>query len=141
MILRPYQEKGIVDIRALFIQGKRRICYAAPTGSGKTILFVHTARKAVRQGLSVAIIVHRQELVDQTCEALAAEGIEYGVIAAGYPENPDALVQVAMAQTLSRRLRATRTASSFSSSTRLTHPRRDLVALLADGSRTLVSWA
>jgi DNA repair protein RadD len=104
MILRPYQEKGIVDIRALFIQGKRRICYAAPTGSGKTILFVHTARKAVRQGLSVAIIVHRQELVDQTCEALAAEGIEYGVIAAGYPENPDALVQVAMAQTLSRRL-------------------------------------
>jgi superfamily II DNA or RNA helicase len=104
MILRPYQEKGIVDIRALFIQGKRRICYAAPTGSGKTVLFVHTARKAVRQGLSVAIIVHRQELVDQTCEALAAEGIEYGVIAAGYPENPDALVQVAMAQTLSRRL-------------------------------------
>src|SRR5262249_47437790 len=41
MKLRPYQEKGISDIRALFRQGRRKVCYAAPTGSGKTILFVH----------------------------------------------------------------------------------------------------
>ena len=66
------------------------------------MLFVHAARKAVKQGHRVAILVHRQELVDQTCEALAAEGIAYGVIAAGYPENPDALVQVCMVQTLRR---------------------------------------
>jgi superfamily II DNA or RNA helicase len=103
MILRTYQERDIAAIRAQFAQGKRRICYAAPTGSGKTVLFVHAARKAVEQGHRVAILVHRQELVAQTCEALAVEGIEYGIIAAGYPENSDALVRVCMVQTLVRR--------------------------------------
>ena len=104
MILRPYQEKGIADIRALFMQGKRRICYAAPTGSGKTVLFCHAAKKVIEHGQRAVVHVHRQELVEQTCKALAAEGIPYGIIAAGYPENTDAPMQVAMVQTLVRRL-------------------------------------
>ena len=103
MILRPYQRNGITAIRALFLQGCRRVCYAAPTGSGKTILFCHAAKKAVENDQRVAVIVHRQELVDQTCAALAAEGAPYGVIAAGYAENLAAPVQVAMVQTLVRR--------------------------------------
>jgi superfamily II DNA or RNA helicase len=93
MILRPYQEKGIADIRALFMQGKRRICYAAPTGSGKTVLFCHAAKKVIEHGQRAVVHVHRQELVEQTCKALAAEGIPCGIIAAGYPEKfrrPDA---------------------------------------------------
>ena len=64
MILRDYQERDIAAIRAQFAQDKRRVCYAAPTGSGKTVLFVHAARKAVAQGQRVAILVHRVELVD-----------------------------------------------------------------------------
>src|SRR5262249_30119751 len=104
MILRPYQEKGISDIRALSRQGRRKVCYAAPTGSGKTILFVHLAHRITEKGQRVAIIVHRQELIDQTCKALEAEGLEYGVIAAGYAENPNAPVQVCMVQTLVNRL-------------------------------------
>jgi superfamily II DNA or RNA helicase len=104
MKLRPYQEKGIFDIRTLFTQGRRKVCYAAPTGSGKTILFVHLARRTVEKGQRVAIVVHRQELIGQTCEALEAEGLAYGVIAAGYTENLDAPVQVCMAQTLINRL-------------------------------------
>ena len=87
--LRPYQEKDIAEIRARFMRGAARICYAAPTGSGKTVLFVHAARKAAERGQRVAIIVHRKELVDQTCAALAVERIEYGVIVARYAENPD----------------------------------------------------
>jgi hypothetical protein len=31
MQLRPYQEKGIADIRALFACGVKRVLYAAPT--------------------------------------------------------------------------------------------------------------
>src|SRR5215831_19797408 len=104
MILRPYQQKGISDIRALFRQGRRKVCYAAPTGSGKTILFVHLARRIVEKGQRVGIIVHRQELIEQTCNALDAEGLDHGVIAAGYPENLDAPVLVCMAQTLVNRL-------------------------------------
>jgi DNA repair protein RadD len=101
--LRPYQERGIKDIRALFQQGRRRVCYTAPTASGKTVVFCHLAHKIVRAGQRAAIIVHRQELVDQTCKALAAEGLACGVIAAGYPENVSAPVLVAMAQTLAHR--------------------------------------
>ena len=104
MRLRSYQENGISDIRALFVQGRQKVCYAAPTGSGKTILFVHLAHRIVEKDQRVAIVVHRQELVDQICKALETEGLAYGVTAAGYAENPDAPVQVAMAQTLVNRL-------------------------------------
>jgi DNA repair protein RadD len=104
MILRDYQEKGIADIRALFIQGKRRVCYTAPTASGKTVLFCHAAKKVIEHGQRAVVHVHRQELVEQTYKALAAEGIPCGIIAAGYPENPDASMQVAMVQTLVHRL-------------------------------------
>jgi len=104
MILRQYQEKGISDIRALFRQGRRKVCYTAPTGSGKTILFVHLAHRIAEKGQRVAILVHRQELIDQTCEALETEGLAHGVVAAGYPENLDAPVLVCMAQTLVNRL-------------------------------------
>jgi superfamily II DNA or RNA helicase len=84
----------------------REVChaYAAPTGSGKTILFVHLAHRIVEKDQHVAIIVHRQELIEQTCNALDAEGLDYSVIAAGYPENSDAPVLVCMAQTLINRL-------------------------------------
>jgi superfamily II DNA or RNA helicase len=103
MILRPYQQTDVARIRTAFGQGARRICYQAPTGSGKTVLFVHAARKAVELGQRVVIIVHRQELVDQTAAALAAEGVCYGIIAAGYEET-NAPVQIAMAMTLVNRL-------------------------------------
>ena len=104
MILRDYQQRGIADIRRLYSQGKRHVCYCAPTGAGKTIFFVDVAQKAAARKRRVVITVHRQELVEQTVEALADEGIEFGVIAAGYPENPDALVQVAMVFTLANKL-------------------------------------
>jgi DNA repair protein RadD len=103
MILRDYQERDIARIRSAF-GGASKICYAAPTGCGKTILFTHAARKAAEQDRRVAIVVHRQELIDQTCAALTVEGIKYGIIAAGCPENPTASVQVGMAQTLVNRL-------------------------------------
>ena len=104
MTLRPYQQEGVSDIRTLFRQGRRKVCYAAPTGSGKTILFVHLAHRITEKGQRVAIIVHRQELIDQTCRALEVEGLSYGVVAAGYAENLDASVQVCMAQTVINRL-------------------------------------
>jgi DNA repair protein RadD len=104
MTLRPYQQRDILRIRSEYRQGKRHVLYVGPTGSGKTVLFAHAARKAVEQNRRVLIVVHRQELVDQTVEALEAEGITCGIIAAGYAENSSALVQVAMVFTLANRL-------------------------------------
>jgi DNA repair protein RadD len=102
--LRSYQEKDFSGIRSQFLQGARAVCYAAPTGSGKTVVFLQAGRRSAERGQRVAIVVHRQELIDQVCAALTAEKIEYGVIAAGRPENLNALVQVCMAQTLAHRL-------------------------------------
>ena len=104
MILRSYQDRDVSRIRASFQQGAKRICYAAPTGSGKTVLFAYITHRGAERSQRVVILVHRQELIEQTCKALAAEGLRYGVIAAGYPEDLDAPVQVCMAQTLVNRL-------------------------------------
>jgi superfamily II DNA or RNA helicase len=104
LILRPYQARDADRLRAAFRQGRKRICYAAPTGSGKTVLFVYIAGRAVELDNHVGVVVHRQELVDQAGDALAAAGVPFGVVAAGYPENLDAPVQVAMVQTLVNRL-------------------------------------
>jgi superfamily II DNA or RNA helicase len=103
-ILRPYQQRDLATLRSEFIRGARKVCYAAPTGSGKTVLFAHLAGRIVASGQRVAVIVHRQELVDQVCAALAGEGRDYGVVAAGYAENPAAPVQVCMVWTLVNRL-------------------------------------
>jgi DNA repair protein RadD len=99
----PYQQRGVGDIRTLFQQGHRRVCYVAPTGAGKTVVFCHLTNRIVHAGQRVAIIVHRQELVDQIRKALAAEGLAYGIVAAGYSEDVSAPVLVCMAQTLAHR--------------------------------------
>jgi superfamily II DNA or RNA helicase len=104
IVLRPYQKIDIENLRVQFVQGASRVCYAAPTGSGKTIVFVYLAHRIVENGQRVAIVVHRGELVEQTCAVLAAEDLAFGVIAAGYAENPNAPIQVCMAQTLVNRL-------------------------------------
>jgi DNA repair protein RadD len=101
VLLRPYQKKGILDIRTLFGRGVRRVLYVAPTGSGKTVLFCHAAHRVIESGKRALITVHRQELIDQTCAALTTEGVPFGIIAAGYPKT-EAPVQVAMVQRLVR---------------------------------------
>jgi superfamily II DNA or RNA helicase len=102
--LRPYQELDVANLRARFHEGAARVCYQAATGSGKTVVFVWLARRIPENGHRVAIVVHRGELVDQTCAVLDAEGLNFGVIASGYPENPEAPIQVCMVQTLVNRL-------------------------------------
>lgn len=101
--LRPYQATGVAEIRAAFAAGTKHVVYVAPTGSGKTVLFAYVVAGAVARGNSVVIVGHRQEIVDQIGEALAALGVAHGIIAAGHPETPGP-VQVASAATLVRRL-------------------------------------
>ena len=102
--LRNYQEQGVADIRARFTDGARRVLYQAPTGSGKTVLFGFITQNAAARGNRVVILGHRQEIVDQIDTALTDLAVPHGIIAAGYPEIPDAPVQVASVATLVRRL-------------------------------------
>lgn len=72
-----------------------------PTGGGKTVLFTHMVGGAAKWGNRGMIMVHRQELLEQTSRTLFEQGIDHGLIASGYPRTPGALVQVAMQGTLS----------------------------------------
>ncbi|MBA3993404.1 MAG: ATP-dependent helicase [Cyanobacteria bacterium DS2.3.42] len=102
MELRLYQEKLKVKARKE-LRNSDSVCVVLPTGGGKTVIFCAITKAAIERAKSVWIAVHREELLDQTCKALRRFGIPHGVIAAGVPECT-AYVQVAMIQTLQRRL-------------------------------------
>jgi superfamily II DNA or RNA helicase len=76
-----------------------------PTAAGKTQVATTMAGSAKRAGLRVWFIVHRRELVQQTCAALRRKRVAHGIIASGYPTDPEALVQVCSVGTLQNKLR------------------------------------
>ena len=102
--LRPFQATAVSEIRGAYMAGHRRVLFVLPTGGGKTYTFVHIAEQAAIRGNRVCILVHRQELVDQSSRSLHAIGCNHGVIAAGYRQDLRQGVQVASVQTLARRL-------------------------------------
>lgn len=102
--LRKYQEEGVRRLRLSFMQGHRSILYVLPTGGGKTVIFCHIAEQAATKGNRIVILVHRQELVDQTSMALDALGVHHGIIASQHQMDLTHAVQVASVQTLVRRL-------------------------------------
>jgi DNA repair protein RadD len=100
--LRPYQQAWIDGIRAAYGQGARKVLGVLPTGAGKTVAFTYLARSAASKGTRVCIVVHREELVRQTCAKL---DYPHGVIAPKHlGKATNDLIQVASVQTLVRRL-------------------------------------
>lgn len=85
MRLYPFQEEIISDIRANLKIGKKRALVVSPTGSGKTVMFAHiissTLERARAKGINrrLAILVHRQELVEQVSLTLGSVGVEHSI--------------------------------------------------------------
>lgn len=104
IILRPYQQQGVDQIRAAYSAGARSPLYQAPCGSGKTVLFAYVCAGAASKGKRVLILAHRSELVDQISQALTDEGCAHGYIAAGYPWQAGLPVYVASVFTVVKRL-------------------------------------
>jgi superfamily II DNA or RNA helicase len=102
--LRDYQKLCIHGIRESYRAGKRSPLLVSPTGSGKTVMFAYISQGTSRKGKRVLILVHRQELVDQTCRTLYGFGVDHGVIAAGRTPDRSHAVQVGSVQTVVRRL-------------------------------------
>lgn len=80
MELRDYQERGINEIRARFLGGKRRVCYVAPCGAGKTLLMAYMASQAASRGKRTLFLMHRRELIEQASETLQAMHIRHGIV-------------------------------------------------------------
>ncbi len=101
-ILRPYQSDSVAALCTAFAY-YRRLVYVSPTGSGKTIVAGALIEDAVRHGGRVLVLAHRREIIAQTSAKLFAAGVPHGIIQAGYPTRPDALVQLASIATLHSR--------------------------------------
>lgn len=69
--LRPYQIEAIEAAEKYWVENPlKNAAVSLPTGSGKTVIFSEIARRAVERGERVAIIVDRDELVNQTVAKL-----------------------------------------------------------------------
>lgn len=99
----PDQELVVEQIRGAYRKGHMSPLLVAPCGFGKTVVFCYICNGAVRLGNSVLILVHRQELIDQTTAMLNEFGVQHGVIAAGYPFFRGMPVYVASVLSLVRR--------------------------------------
>jgi superfamily II DNA or RNA helicase len=106
--LRPYQYEAAQAVGGAWRRGVTRPALVLPTGSGKTHIFVWTARwwhDAVPDGFAagVVILVHRDELAGQAVRKLydVAPHLSVGVIKAARKEL-NAQVIVASVQTLAR---------------------------------------
>lgn len=109
--LHPHQITALDQLKGSIQSGKRRPMVALPTGSGKTVLAAAIVTGALRKGKRVCFCVPALSLVDQTFERFAENGIDaadMGIIQASHPwKRPHAPVQIATAQTLTRRDRPT----------------------------------
>jgi len=102
--LRPYQSKGVADIRQSYVQGHKAPLLVLPTGGGKTVVFSHIAGSVASRGKRVMVLVHRVELLRQTSGALNKNGIDHSLINPLFTPDYRKAVQVASVQTLVKRL-------------------------------------
>lgn len=97
--LRPYQEKFVNNL-AVSLRDFRRVIACAPTGSGKTKMFIEVARRSIENGRTVVIISESRKIYDQIIDEAGgieiAKGVKHVVIRNGE-------LYIAMAQTLTRR--------------------------------------
>jgi superfamily II DNA or RNA helicase len=76
-----------------------------PAGAGKTVVFSAIAAQFVARSEGALVVAHREELLLQARDKLAAVTDEpVGMIKAGYLPDPAAALQVGSIQTLARRL-------------------------------------
>ena len=107
LALRPYQRECIDAIQAAWADGMQRPAVVLATGMGKTVVFSRMAAEHVAaEGTRVVILVHRDELADQTLNKLkqTEPGLFTGKVKAS-ADNVAADVMVCSVQTLAREKR------------------------------------
>jgi DNA repair protein RadD len=108
--LRPlydHQQQALDGLRSSLMAGKTRPLMQASTGFGKTVVAAHMVTGIIRRGKRVCFCVPSLGLIDQTFERFCENGIDpsdMGVIQGDHHwKRPAAPIQIATAQTLSRR--------------------------------------
>lgn len=102
--LRPYQNNALNALRAGIAQGNKTQILMLPTGAGKTTVASSMFQGAMRKGKRVLFIVDTIELIDQTVQRFAADGMDVGVIQGQHAlTDYSKPVQIATIQTLRNR--------------------------------------
>lgn len=63
---RPFQEKGIVELRKKISEGKKRVILMAPTGAGKGFIMAMLVNLGLAKESDVLTILYGQDLIVQT---------------------------------------------------------------------------
>jgi len=98
------QVRAISQVQNALADGHRRICLAAPTGSGKSRVACELIRDWLHVGYRVSLYTNRKMLIEQLIKTLRAFGLEHGVRAANYEDNRDLPLQISSVQTESSRV-------------------------------------
>lgn len=104
ILLRDYQSDAIAGLRQSFARGHHAPLLVMPTGSGKTVCFSYLTARLTDSGKRSAILVHRDELVDQVSETLSRFSVRHTFVSAGRSYDRRCPVMVCSVQTLVRRL-------------------------------------
>jgi DNA repair protein RadD len=102
--LRDYQSVFTDQARERMRAGVRRLLMVGPTGCGKTVKAAYMQGGAVRKGFYTWFVVHRIEIVLRTSETFSDFGIDHGIVADGFPLEPDKMVQICSVDTLVNKL-------------------------------------
>lgn len=104
MKLRDYQSEAIEALYKGWADGGRRLAVVLPTGVGKTVIMTTIAADAAHHGRRALILVHRDELAQQTLDKLrqmVRPGVTVGLVKAEHDEHAADIV-VASIQTVQR---------------------------------------
>jgi superfamily II DNA or RNA helicase len=104
LILRPYQEKALDQIRRLYSTGTKHVLLHMATGAGKTVIFSTVMKGVQAKGNKCVLAVRGRELVDNASQRLLREGVEHGVMMANHKGwDPLLPIQVCSIDTLTAR--------------------------------------
>lgn len=101
--LREYQQGAIPALRKLFSEGHSCVVYSDPCGSGKSIVTSELIRLCAEKGTSTLLFSDREEIFLQNINHVRNAGIEPHLISQKNKIVSDALIQLAMVETFSRR--------------------------------------
>lgn len=98
------EQADMMDKARASMRTNRRVLLQAAPGFGKTVLASYMGQQNANRGKQVFFICHRAELLLQTSLTFRKFGIPHGFIAAGFPMNLRAPVQLCSIDTLKNRL-------------------------------------
>ena len=91
-----HQQQGLDDIASAIEAGETNICVTSPTGGGKSQMIFELIHDTSED---VSLYTDRRMLLSQIADGLEAEGIEYGIRAAGHKPALLKRIQLSMMQT------------------------------------------